>query len=162
MAVTRISSAIPTLATGSIRHHSLTSSLPQISHRFRLLCSRASCTSARNGASRHDTSLSQLQRSHALNVKRVGTFSTSVIRRSRSDDAAYSPPKPPQVRHSLSTGLQGSNTLCICMRYIELRIKSDVIYYLARSTALFVNNFLYSEISLLEKPQSMIIYIEPC
>ncbi|OAL02632.1 hypothetical protein IQ06DRAFT_324774 [Phaeosphaeriaceae sp. SRC1lsM3a] len=96
MAVTRICSAIPTLATGSIRHHSLTSSLPQISQRFRLLCSRASCTAARNGASRHSTCLSQLQRSHVLNFKRVGTFSTSVIRRSRSDDAASSPPKPPQ------------------------------------------------------------------
>jgi hypothetical protein len=96
MAATRKSSA--TIA--SCLHQSLEqraiSRLPRIAQCFRHVYSRASCSSTQFGKFRHLSAPSDSKSSHVTRINRVGAFSTSIIRRAKSDDAASSS-QPQQV-----------------------------------------------------------------
>lgn len=65
--------------------------------RFQLVCSRASCSSARTRVSRYYGPVAGLRRNQACQIKRIGAFSTSIIRRAKHEEPTTPPPKTQPV-----------------------------------------------------------------
>jgi hypothetical protein len=66
---------------------------------FQALCSRASCSSARSGLPRSYGPMSGLRMDRTCQIKRVGAFSTSIIRRAKREETTTSQKKAQLVSH---------------------------------------------------------------
>jgi hypothetical protein len=97
MATTRIMSAIFAFQPPLLRSQAALSRLPQTIQSFQPICSRASCSWVRNSVSQFGRAFPSVQNSREVHVKRVGAFSTSIIRRSRPEDTTSASPKPSHV-----------------------------------------------------------------
>ncbi|KAF1915490.1 cardiolipin synthetase [Ampelomyces quisqualis] len=111
MATSMIPSATSVHALSSLCGRGLVSRVPQMSQRFRPVCSRASCSSPRNGTSLYSSAPKTLHRSHIVHVQRAGAFSTSGSRNARPEDTASSSSKPLQNEPLPATTAKFASTL---------------------------------------------------